>query len=154
MRNRLDPIRVLTGVTLATVLNLSLGACSPVVLQDDTDTDGASSGSGGSGGMSSGDTEGADGGGEGTVPEACVDLQLRVLGILETNCVQCHGAGSAGQGGIGYMLDLNELIAQNKVVPGDAEGSRIYARMTALEAPMPPPTETQRPNATDTEIVG
>jgi len=143
------------GVTLVTLLNLSLGACSPVVLQADTDTEGtgADTGSDGSSGMSSGATEGEGEGGSETVPAACVDLQPRVLGILENNCAKCHGAGSAGQGGIGYILNLDELIAQRKVAPGDAEGSRIYARMTDAKSPMPPLPETVRPSDNDAEIV-
>jgi len=146
--------RPILGVTLVTLLNLSLGACSPVVLQEDTDTEGtgADTGSEGSGGMSSGVTEG-EGGGD-SVPAACVDLQPRVLGILENNCAKCHGAGSAGQGGIGYILNLEELITQRKVAPGDAEGSRIYARMTDPKSPMPPLPEMVRPSDTDTEIIG
>lgn len=162
MRNRLDPIRVLTGVTLATVLYLplmSLAACSPVVLKEDSDTEGTggSSGAGGTDGASEGGASegGADGGADGgVVPAACIDLQPRVLGILETNCAKCHGPGSAGLGGINYMLDLDELIASNTVIPGDAEGSRIYARMTSPTNAMPPATETQRPSTTDAEIVG
>ena len=148
-------IRPILGVTLLTLLNLSLGACSPVVLQEDTDTAGTgdSTGAEGTDGMSGGTTEGAEDGGD-SVPAACVDLQPRVLGILESNCAKCHGAGSAGQGGIGYILDLEELITQRKVAPGDAEGSRIYARMTDAKSPMPPLPETVRPSDTDVDIIG
>ncbi len=151
------PVRLLTGITLATVLNLSLGACSPVVLQEDTDTDatGGSSGGPDTDGASSNasDSTAGEGGGEGgeTVPEACIDLQPRVLGILETNCAKCHGSDGANLGGIDYILDIGALISQDKVIPGDAEGSRIFARMSA--GTMPPPTEMQRPSPTDTEIV-
>ena len=153
------PIRLISGATLATILNLSLGACSPVVLQEESEsgtgtatgglTDGASEG-----GVTEAGSEGGSGeGGNETVPEGCVNLEPRVLGILETNCAKCHGPG-ANQGGIGYILDLEELIAKNKVISGDAASSPIFKRMTADVAPMPPATETQRPSETDTEIVG
>ncbi len=145
-------------ISAAALVSLSLGACSPVKLAPDTDTEGSGSGSGGSGG---GETDGAstggtggDGGSEGTVPSACVDLVPRVLGVLETNCAKCHGPGGSGQGGISYILELEQLIANNKVIPGDAASSRIFARMTAPTSPMPPVTEMQRPNDIDKEIIG
>ncbi|MBK9757192.1 MAG: hypothetical protein IPO88_27585 [Nannocystis sp.] len=145
-------------ISAAAVISLSLGACSPVVLPEDTDSGSSGTDSASTGGSSDAETDSATGGGEGgnegTVPAACVDLVPRVKGILETNCAKCHGAGSAAQGGINYILDLNELIVQNKVTPGDSAASRIYARMTSAMTPMPPPTEMQRPNPTDIEIVG
>jgi len=141
----------------AAVISLSLGACSPVVLPEDTESGSSgtdAAGSGDSGGEETdGATGGAEGGNEGSVPAACVDLVPRVKGILETNCAKCHGAGSAAQGGIDYILDLQELITQNKVVPGDSATSRIYARMTAAMNPMPPAAETQRPSPLDSDIV-
>jgi hypothetical protein len=153
------PIRLVSGATLATVLNLSLGACSPVVLQEESESEGTAGTGGTTDGASSsaeGGSEGgsAEGGGEGgTVPEGCINLEPRLLGVLETNCAKCHGQGSAGLGGIDYILDLNELISQNKVVPGSADGSRIFARMTDAAAPMPPLSEMQRPNETDVAVV-
>ena len=145
-------------ISAAALVSLSLGACSPVKLAPDTDTEGSGSGSGGGSG---GETDGAstggtggDGGSEGTVPSACVDLVPRVLGVLETNCAKCHGPGGSGQGGISYILELEQLIANNKVIPGDAASSRIFARMTAATSPMPPVTEMQRPNDIDKEIIG
>lgn len=152
-------IRLVSGATLATVLNLSLGACSPVVLQEESETEATGGGTGGAtdGASSSaegGSEGGSEGGGEGgNVPEGCINLEPRLLGVLETNCAKCHGQGSAGQGGIGYILDLNELISQNKVVPGDADSSRIFARMTDPAAPMPPLSEMQRPTETDVAVV-
>lgn len=145
-------------ISAAAVISLSLGACSPVVLPEDTDSGSSGTDSASTGGTDGAETDSATGGGEGgnegMVPAACVDLVPRVKGILETNCAKCHGAGSAAQGGINYILDLNELIVQNKVIPGDSAASRVYARMTSAMTPMPPPTEMQRPNPTDIEIVG
>jgi len=163
MTNRSHPtIRALSGVALATAINLSFGACSPVKLGDDGDGSGTlgtlgSAGedgnSSGESGGSSGEAEGGEEGGE-AVPTACVDLTPRVLGVLETTCAKCHGPGSANQGGIDYILNINRLIETKKVVPGDPEASRIYARMVAEGTPMPPPGETTRPSASDIEAVG
>lgn len=146
--------RAISGAALATLITLSFGACSPVKLGDDTDATGSTGGSGSAGedSNSSGGAE-TDGDSGESVPSACVDLEPRVLGVLETKCAKCHGPGSANQGGINYILDFGELIAQNKVVPGDAETSRIYARMVAAMNPMPPVTEKQRPTQLDQDIV-
>lgn len=148
---------ILSGAALVTLVNLSLGACSPVVLPEDTEggTAATSIGSDSNSSGSSGGAEGGEGGEGGSeVPTACVDLAPRVLGVLETNCAKCHGAGSAAQGGIDYILDITRLIETKKVVPGDPEASRIYARMVSPETPMPPVAEMQRPDAGDIEAVG
>lgn len=146
-------IQALSSVALVTILNLSLGACSPVVLPEDTEG-GTTAASAGTDGNSSGSSGGAEGGEGSEVPTACVDLAPRVLGVLETNCAKCHGAGSPAQGGIDYILDVTRLIATDKVVPGDPEASRIYARMISAATPMPPAAEMQRPDAGDIEAVG
>lgn len=156
MRLRLSS-SALSGAALVGLINLSLGACSPVLLSEDTDggTAGASAGEdGNSSGGSSGGTDTDAGEDGGSVPTACVDLVPRVLGVLDKNCAKCHGAGSTAQGGIDYMLDLDALIANGKVKPGLPEESRIWLRMSATDGPMPPLSEEQRPNATDITAVG
>ncbi len=151
-----NSIRLVSGATLATLLNLSLGACSPVTLEPDTDTDGSGDGTAGdeTGGASSG-ASGAEGGSgsEDNVPAACIDLEPRVLGVLENTCAKCHGGGSPAQGGIDYILDLDALISENKVNPGSPEDSRIYVRMAATDSPMPPLSEMQRPTENDIKSV-
>lgn len=63
------------------------------------------------------------------------EMGQQVADILTVNCGTCHiGAGS--QGDFGYLLDINELIATGKMIPGNKEDSRIYARM--VEGTMPP----------------
>jgi hypothetical protein len=152
MHLRLSP-SALSGAALVGLINLSLGACSPVVLGEDTDGGTAGMSAGEDGNSSGGSSGGADTEG-GSVPTACVDLAPLVLGVLETNCATCHGAGSSAQGGIDYILDVNRLIETDKVVPGDPEASRIYARMVSAETPMPPLAEMQRPDADDIAVVG
>jgi hypothetical protein len=156
-------IRRIVPSSLLTLTALALAACSPVVLPAETESD-AGTGTDGATDTDSGtDTEGestSDTDGElppsesgGEVPAACVDLQPRVLGVLEANCAKCHGAGTVAQAGIDYILDLEKLIATGKVVPGEPESSRIYLRMNDAVSPMPPKSEMQRPVASDTESV-
>lgn len=56
--------------------------------------------------------------------------------ILETYCWKCHGQEGTIEGGMNYILSLEDLIANNKVKPGDATGSRLYQRMA--DGTMPP----------------
>jgi mono/diheme cytochrome c family protein len=62
-------------------------------------------------------------------------LGAEVKEILQTNCGTCHiGVGS--QGDFGYLLDIDQLIANKKVVPGVKEDSLLYSRM--IGGTMPP----------------
>jgi hypothetical protein len=143
--------------SLITLTTLALAACSPVVLPgDDTDTDaGTGTGDGTADDTGAEESGGAeDGSSPSDVPTACIDLEPRVLAVFEANCAKCHGAGSPAQGGIDYILDLDLLMAQSKVIPGNPEESRVYDRMSAAMSPMPPTSETQRPTAADIESVG
>ncbi|MBL9101573.1 MAG: hypothetical protein JNL82_11480 [Myxococcales bacterium] len=129
-------------------------ACSPVVLPQETETDGDSGGTAeGTGGSETGASEDGEGPPPSDVPIACVDLEPRVLSVFEANCAKCHGAGSVAQGGMDYILDLDALIANDKVEPGKPNDSRVYVRMAAAEAPMPPLTEMSRPTSSDIQSV-
>jgi len=85
--------------------------------------------------------------------DPCSELAPLALDILTKNCAKCHGPGSASEGGIAYILDLEKLVDHNKVVPGDATTSRIFARIVAETNPMPPTTETVRPSALEKDTV-
>ncbi|MBL9107478.1 MAG: hypothetical protein JNL82_41715 [Myxococcales bacterium] len=131
-------------------------ACSPVVLPEETETDAGTGTGGGTAGETGASETGAaeDGTPEPSdVPTACVDLEPRVLSVFEANCAKCHGAGSVAQGGMDYILNLDALIANDKVEPGKPNDSRVYVRMAAMEAPMPPLTEMQRPSSSDIQSV-
>jgi hypothetical protein len=54
-------------------------------------------------------------------------------------CGQCHGAEEAGLGydGMFGIEDLELMIFEGKMLPGDAAGSRLISRMR--EGSMPPP---------------
>jgi mono/diheme cytochrome c family protein len=56
--------------------------------------------------------------------------------ILQTNCGTCHVGSGAGFGDFGYLLDIDQLIANEKIVPGNKEDSQLYVRMVA--GTMPP----------------
>ena len=149
-------LRLVSGAALATVINLSFAACSPVVRPETTTpppgaaTGGPPEPGGGREGPTGADTEGGGGGDSSDgVPLACIDLEPRVLNVLETNCAKCHGAGSAAQAGIDYILNLDALIENGKVKSGNSAESRIFARMDSADAPMPPLSEMQRPSEND-----
>jgi len=76
---------------------------------------------------------------------------LYVESILQTNCGKCHGAAAQAAGpckaGMCYIEDVQELIANGKIVPGKPEESPLYDRLTRSNGTqMPPPGETQRPS--------
>lgn len=62
-------------------------------------------------------------------------IAKRVKQIFEANCVECHSAG-ASDGGIGDILDLDNLVSQDLVVPGSPKKSPVYVQMK--EGKMPP----------------
>ena len=63
------------------------------------------------------------------------EMGQQVADILRVNCGNCHiGAGASGD--FGYLLNMDELLASGKIIPGSKEDSRIYARM--VEGTMPP----------------
>jgi hypothetical protein len=75
-----------------------------------------------------------------------------VQDILRVNCGSCHtGAGASGD--MGYILKLDELIKNGKVVPGNKEDSQIFVRMQ--QQTMPPAfQQKQRPTYSQIDLVG
>lgn len=73
--------------------------------------------------------------------------------ILETNCGSCH-IGIGAKGDFGYLLDVQQLVAGGKLVPGKKGESQIYMRM--LEGTMPPADQrpARAPTPSQVEIVG
>jgi hypothetical protein len=89
--------------------------------------------------------------GTGNTPSAANDpLTQRILGILELNCSGCHGA--AGLGGMNYITDFDQLVANKKVIKGDADASPIYIALSQQRMP-PPAVLDQRPSAGDIELI-
>ena len=102
-------------------------------IDDGADCSGASGDDDGGGDDGGGD----DGGGSGTGADAAAN------DVLQPNCAGCHSdAGQAG--GFSLATDLcDQLVNQTGntgaplVVPGDADSSLLYQRMTDVDDPMP-----------------
>jgi hypothetical protein len=78
-------------------------------------------------------------------------LGKEVKQILEVNCGNCH-VGTAF-GGMDYINDLEKLVTNGKVVPGNKEDSQIFVRMQ--QQSMPPAFERkQRPTFGQIDQVG
>ena len=82
---------------------------------------------------------------------ADVDLAAKARRVFEANCHRCHGKDGAVEGGLNYVTDLGKLVARKKVVPGDADGSRLFRRVD--DGTMPPEGESPRPTAEDVTIL-
>jgi hypothetical protein len=76
-----------------------------------------------------------------------------VKDILETNCGTCH-IGQGAQGDFGYLLDIDQLISSNKVVPGSKEDSQLYNRMVGGTMPPAAVRVIQTPTYGQIELVG
>jgi mono/diheme cytochrome c family protein len=78
-------------------------------------------------------------------------LAQQVRGILQTNCAQCHSGTASG--GMGYILDFNELVKQKKLVPGSSADSIVFTRMQQQQMP-PAQVVDQRPTLSDIDLIG
>jgi mono/diheme cytochrome c family protein len=84
-------------------------------------------------------------------PFEATELGKEVKAILETNCAQCHYGTKSGD--MDYILNLNELVKNDKVIPGKKEDSQIFVRMQ--QGSMPPAFQrTQRPTFGQIDQVG
>ena len=79
------------------------------------------------------------------------ELTAKVQAVFKTHCYRCHGQNGAIEGGVNYIADLSKLVARKKVLPGNADGSRLYKRLD--EGTMPPPDENPRPGPAEIAIV-
>jgi mono/diheme cytochrome c family protein len=74
------------------------------------------------------------------------------ISVLESNCGQCHGPAlnqTQASAGMNYINDMDRLAEEGKLIPGNADGSRIIQRMR--DGSMPPLT-SGRPRVPDAEI--
>src|SRR5207245_8876249 len=78
------------------------------------------------------------------------ELAKKARTIIRTNCYRCHGQDGTVEGGMNYVLDMRQLVARKKVVPGDPAKSKLYKRLTSKSNPMPPAEEKVRPGPADT----
>jgi len=77
----------------------------------------------------------------------------QVAAILDLNCGGCH-IGQGAKGDFGYLLDMDDLIANDKVVPGNKEDSQLYNRMVGGSMPPADRRSTQAPSYSEIELVG
>ncbi len=136
----------LTIPLAALLLTLTGAGCKTVVLPGADDDGGDTSGASGSSDSAGGST------GEMSAVN-CGELAANTITVLEANCAKCHGGDSAALGSINYITNLDELIKNGKVVPGDPNNSPIWRRLTSTDAPMPPPSETTRPSDGDVSTI-
>src|SRR5262245_44172556 len=80
-------------------------------------------------------------------------LAAKARDVLKTHCYRCHGQDGTIEGGINYVLDFKTLAARKKVLPGEADKSRVFKRMVSERSPMPPEEEKVRPTKADVDIV-
>ncbi|MET0413251.1 MAG: cytochrome c [Polyangiaceae bacterium] len=78
-------------------------------------------------------------------PDEISDEQRAVQAILDVNCLACHG--EAGLGGFNSM-DIDYLVDQGLIEPGDSVASQIVIRMQQQSMP-PPAVLDQRPTASE-----
>jgi serine/threonine-protein kinase len=84
-------------------------------------------------------------------PFTTTELGKEVKQILEVNCGTCHNGTKSGD--MDYILNMSELIKNDKIVPGKKEDSQIFVRMQ--QGSMPPAFQrTQRPTFGQIDQVG
>ena len=83
-------------------------------------------------------------------PIECTNIETDAKAVLDTYCSRCHNANNAN-GGMGYILNVDDLIANGKVVRNDPDRSPIYKR--ASNGSMPPANIELRPDAKDVEVI-
>jgi len=76
-----------------------------------------------------------------------------IADILRVNCGNCH-IGPGSQGDFGYLLDIDQLVTSNKVVPGSKEDSQLYNRMVGGTMPPAAVRVLQTPTYSQIELVG
>lgn len=68
--------------------------------------------------------------------------------ILEKYCFRCHGRDGAARGQVNYILNRDRLVSRGKVVPKDADRSKLIQLIAARQ--MPPESAKERPS--DNEV--
>jgi serine/threonine protein kinase len=79
----------------------------------------------------------------GKPPPADANLAKQAEGLLKEYCYRCHGQDGRNEGGFNYILSVPQLIARKKIVPGDAEGSKLIKKIKSGD--MPPKDDDGKP---------
>lgn len=78
-------------------------------------------------------------------------LAARAQAVLDRHCHRCHGQDGSVEGGFNYVLDRDKLVARRKVVPGRADESPLFRKITSGK--MPPPDVSPRPSADEIAVL-
>src|SRR5262245_65710627 len=57
------------------------------------------------------------------------ELADKAHNVFKAHCYRCHGQNGANEGGLNYIVDLQQLVNRRKVVPGEPAKSRLLKRM-------------------------
>ena len=90
-------------------------------------------------------------GSTGASAEACADLELAALDVLEVHCAGCHTPGDTAVAGFDHLHELDRLVTEGKILPGAAHESSLFTAM--LSGAMPPPSVAAKPTDADIELV-
>jgi serine/threonine-protein kinase len=71
--------------------------------------------------------------------------------MLEATCTSCHGPGGGAPGGFADATDVDAMIADGRIVPGDAGGSLVYTRVE--NGTMPPAGAPAQPSAAEVQAL-
>src|SRR5437879_1697869 len=66
--------------------------------------------------------------------QAADPLGEKAKAVLQTHCAGCHAGGKA-KGGFGFVLDREQLVSRLLVVPGKANQSDLFLRISQNEMP-------------------
>jgi len=80
-----------------------------------------------------------------------VELAQKAQAVLKTHCYKCHGEAGAVEGGFNFVADLDRLVIRKRVIPGKAEESPVYKRIT--NGTMPPPDVKSRMTDADKTLL-
>jgi mono/diheme cytochrome c family protein len=79
------------------------------------------------------------------------EIAAKVRDIFTASCFECHGGRSKLAGVL--VLDRDQLVSSEHVVPGNADGSNLFARISATDDSVMPPAPKQPLSAEQIAIV-
>jgi serine/threonine-protein kinase len=79
-------------------------------------------------------------------------LAAEVKELFRARCFACHGGDRGTEGNV-VILDYGQLTTKKKVLPGNADGSKLFKLITANDDSVMPPGTEPRLSAEQTEIV-
>lgn len=80
-------------------------------------------------------------------------LASQAHALLTTHCYRCHGENQSNEGGFGFAIDREKLVAAGYVVPQAPQRSPLIERIEAADSPMPPEGESPRPTPSEIAVI-